>query len=72
MKMAVPALGVQVRNFGRSVKLVAWSFLGIRSEQGYRQDLAKVNPLHVMLAGVLGALLLVILLIGLVSWVVAK
>lgn len=56
----------------RSIKLVAWSFLGIRSKQGYQQDLAKVNPLHVMLVGVVAALLLVGLLIGLVYWVVAK
>ena len=56
----------------RSVKLVAWSFVGIRSKQGYQQDLAKVNPLHVMLVGVVAVLLLVGLLIGLVNWVVAK
>ena len=51
---------------------MAWSFLGIRSKQGYQQDLAKVNPLHVLLVGVVAALILVGLLIGLVNWVVAK
>lgn len=51
---------------------MAWSFLGIRSKQGYQNDLAKVNPLHVILVAVLGVLLLVGLLIGLVNWVVAK
>jgi hypothetical protein len=59
-------------SFVRSIKLVAWSFLGIRSKQGYQQDLAKVNPLHVMLVGVVAALLLVVSLIVLVNWVVAK
>nr|WP_315464783.1 DUF2970 domain-containing protein [uncultured Rhodoferax sp.] len=53
-----------------SVKLVAWSFLGIRSKQGYQDDLAKVNPLHVVLVGIVGALLLVIGLISLAKWVV--
>jgi Protein of unknown function (DUF2970) len=60
------------RDFFRSVKLVAWSFLGIRSNKGYQQDLARVNPLHVVFVGVVAALLLVVSLIGLVNWVVAK
>lgn len=67
----VPASG-RSESFLRSIKLVAWSFLGIRSKAGYQQDLAKVNPLHVMLVGVVAALLLVVSLIGLVNWVVAK
>ncbi|WP_294768402.1 DUF2970 domain-containing protein [uncultured Rhodoferax sp.] len=56
----------------RSVKLVAWSFLGIRSNKGYRDDLAKVNPLHVVLVGLIGAVLLVVGLISLAKWVVAS
>jgi len=58
-------------SFLRSVKLVAWSFLGIRSNKGYRDDLAKVNPLHVVLVGLVGAVLLVVGLISLAKWVVA-
>ena len=60
------------QSFLRSVKLVAWSFLGIRSKQGYQQDLEKVNPLHVILVALVAVLLLVGFLIGLASWVVAK
>jgi hypothetical protein len=56
----------------RSMKLVAWSFLGIRSRAGYQDDLAKVNPMHVVLVGIVGALLIVVGLISLVNWVVAK
>lgn len=59
-------------SFLRSVKLVAWSFLGIRSSSGYREDLSKVNPMHVVLVGLIGALLLVVGLIGLVKWVVGS
>jgi hypothetical protein len=59
-------------SFLRSIKLVAWSFMGIRSNSEYQQDLAKVNPLHVVVVGIVGALLLVVSLIGLVNWVVAK
>ena len=56
----------------RSVKLVAWSFLGIRSKAAYQDDLAKVSPMHVVAVGLVGALLLVVGLISLVNWVVAK
>ena len=59
-------------SFLRSIKLVAWSFLGIRSRAGYQDDLAKVNPTHVVLVGLIGALLLVLGLITLATWVVAK
>lgn len=63
---------VQKASFARSVKLVAWSMLGIRSRKGYQDDLARVNPLHVVLVGFVAVLLMVVSLIGLVNWVVAK
>ena len=56
----------------RSIKLVAWSFLGIRSNTEYQQDLARVSPLHVVAVGLVGVLMLVVGLIALVNWVVAK
>ena len=55
-----------------SVKLVAWSFLGIRSRSGYQEDLARVNPMHVLAVGLVAALLLVLGLILLATWVVGK
>ncbi|QTN27459.1 DUF2970 domain-containing protein [Rhodoferax sp. AJA081-3] len=55
----------------RSIKLVAWSFLGIRSKSGYQDDLSKVNPLHVLVVALVGVLLLIVGLISLVNWVVA-
>jgi hypothetical protein len=63
--------GVKKNSALRSIKLVAWSFLGIRSRSGYQEDLARVNPLHVVAVGIVGALLLVVGLVGLVNWVVA-
>lgn len=56
----------------RSVRLVAWSFLGIRGKQQYQEDLARVNPMHVVAVGLVGVLFLVGGLIALVNWVVAK
>lgn len=59
-------------SFWRSVKLVAWSFLGIRSKGAYQEDLSKVNPMHVVVVALVAVLLMVVGLIGLVNWVVAK
>jgi Protein of unknown function (DUF2970) len=56
----------------RSLKTVAWSFIGIRSSAGFQEDVAKVNALHVLLAGVITVLVLVVSLIGLATWVVGK
>lgn len=59
-------------SFMHSIKLVAWSFVGIRSKKGYQDDLSRVNPLHVVLVGIVSVLIIVVGLIGLVNWVVTK
>jgi hypothetical protein len=58
--------------FWRSVKMVAWSFLGIRKNSEYQKDLARVNPLHIIAVAIGGVLIFVVSLVILVNWVVAK
>ena len=58
-------------SFLRSLRLVAWGFLGVRKNSEYQRDLAQVNPYQVILAGIIGVLLLVLLLVGLVNWAVS-
>ena len=58
--------------FGRSIKMVAWSFFGIRKNSEYQQDLASANPLHIILAAFAGVVVLVVALVVLVNWVVLK
>ena len=58
-------------SFLRSLRLVAWGFLGVRKNSEYERDLAQVNPFHVILVGIIGVLLLVLLLVGLVNWAVS-
>ena len=57
-------------SFARSIKMVAWSFLGIRKNSEYQQDLASVNPLHIIVVAIGGVLILVVGLVLLVNWVV--
>jgi Protein of unknown function (DUF2970) len=54
-----------------TVKAVLWGFLGVRRHADYQSDIAKLNPIHIMVVGVLMALLFVLTLILLVNWVVA-
>jgi uncharacterized membrane protein YidH (DUF202 family) len=54
-----------------TVKAVLWGFLGVRRQADYQEDIAKLNPLHIIAVGVLMAFLFVLALIFLVNWVVA-
>jgi hypothetical protein len=57
-------------SFLQTVKAVAWSFLGIRKRAGYETDVQKLNPVHVIIAGILGALAFILALVAMVRWVV--
>ncbi len=51
---------------------VAWSFFGVRRSANSAQDVARLNPVHVIIAGLIGAALFVAVLVLLVSWVVGS
>ena len=59
-------------SFWRSIKVVAWSFFGIRKSSESQEDMARVNPFHIIVVGIVGAVIFVLGLIALVNWVVAK
>ncbi len=52
-----------------TVKAVAWSFVGIRKNSDYRNDLASLNPLHIVLVAIVAVVLMVVGLAALVHWV---
>ncbi len=56
----------------RSVRVVAWSFFGIRKGSESQEDMARVNPFHIIGVGIAAAALFVVGLVILVNWVVAK
>jgi hypothetical protein len=56
-------------SFLRSVKTVAWSFLGIRKRSSFEQDLDRVHPLHVIAVALVGVVLFVGGLALVVHWV---
>lgn len=56
-------------SFARTVRAVLWSFLGIRRRSGLEDDMKRLNPLHVVVVGLLLAALFVGGLIALVHWI---
>jgi hypothetical protein len=59
-------------SFGATVKAVLWSFFGVRKKSDFEEDAQNLNPLHVIIAGVIAAILFVFALLTLVKMVVAK
>ena len=67
----VPASAVRRKgSLLRTVRAVAWAFLGLRKGSEYQKDLESINPLHIIAVALLGFLLLVLSLIAVVKWVV--
>jgi len=59
-------------SFVQTVRAVAWSFFGVRRGADYEKDVARLNPVHVIIAGVIGALLFVLVLVLLVQWIIGS
>jgi hypothetical protein len=58
-------------SFRRTVKAVAWSFLGIRQNRASQEDMARLNPVHIIVIALVAVALFVGALVALVHWVAA-
>lgn len=56
--------------FGQTARAVLWSFFGVRRKADYEKDATQLNPVHVIIAGLLAAALFIALLIIVVNLVV--
>ena len=56
----------------RTVKAIAWSFVGLRSRSDYEEDVKNLNPLHIIAVGLVGIFVFVAVLVLLVNWAVAR
>lgn len=59
-------------SFGATMKAVFWSFFGIRKRADYEKDSASLNPVHVIVAGLIGVLLFIGVLVLLVRFAVSQ
>lgn len=77
--MSAPQPGSDLReavarpaSFVQTAKAVAWSFFGVRKQAGYERDVQQLNPVHVIMAGLVAAALFVVSLLLIVRWVVGS
>lgn len=59
-------------SFAQTMKAVAWSFFGVRKSRDYEHDVAHLNPVHVIIAGVVGAVAFIGVLVLTVNWIIAS
>jgi hypothetical protein len=52
------------------IKAVFWSFFGIRRRAEYEKDAVALKPVQVIIAGIVGAILLVVSLVTLVQFII--
>jgi Protein of unknown function (DUF2970) len=59
-------------SFLLTIKAVAWSFLGIRKGAGYEEDVEKLNPVHVLVAGLIAGIVFVLTILFFVRWIISS
>lgn len=57
-------------SFAQTAKAVLWSFFGVRRRANYEQDAQNLNPVHVILMGLVAAGLFIAILIFIIKFVV--
>ncbi len=57
-------------SFGQTIKAVGASFFGVRGSRAHQADVTRLNPLHVIIAGVVLAVVFVLTLLFVVRMVI--
>lgn len=58
-------------NFIQTLKAIAWAMFGVRKGTGYQEDIEKLNPVHLGVAGLLFGVLFVVSLVTIVGLVLS-
>ncbi len=58
--------------FLQTLSAVLWSFFGVRKGKNHSEDMQKLNPVHVIVVGLLAAAAFVLGLLALVNYVVGS
>ena len=59
-------------NFFQTLKAVLWAMFGVRKGAGYDEDVSKLNPVHLVIAGLLAGVIFVLVLVFIVRWAVSS
>ncbi len=60
---------VSHRSFGATLLAIAWSFIGLRRKSDFDRDVGGLNPIYVLIAGLLGTALFIGVLLMIVTLV---
>jgi hypothetical protein len=58
--------------FGATMRAVFWSFFGVRKRKDYEHDAANLNPVHLIIAALVGVLIFIGILVLVVHIAVSK
>ena len=58
-------------NFFQTLRAVLWAMFGVRRGAGWREDVARLNPVYVIVIGLLFGVVFVTSLVFLAGWVVS-
>jgi len=61
-----------VAGFLKSMRAVFWAFLGVRKSRGHSEDMASLTFVHVIIAGVVGVIIFMTILLLIVKAVLAN
>ena len=59
-------------SFTQTLRAVGWSFFGVRKSAEHEKDVSQLNPVHVVIAAVIGVAVFVTALMLLVRWVLSS
>ncbi|HEY9281609.1 MAG TPA: DUF2970 domain-containing protein [Eoetvoesiella sp.] len=59
-------------NFFQTLKAVAWGFFGVRKGKGYSEDIERLNPVHLIIAGLIATIVFVVGLVMIAKWFIAN
>ncbi len=63
-------LKAQRGSFLATLQAVLWSFFGVRRSDRHDEDMKTLNPVHVIIVGIMAAVVFVLTLIAIVKMVV--
>ncbi|NLY64124.1 MAG: DUF2970 domain-containing protein [Alcaligenaceae bacterium] len=58
-------------SFFQTLKAILWGFLGIRKGASYHEDISKLNPVHIIIAGIIGVLIFIFVLVMVARWAIS-
>lgn len=59
-------------NFFQTLRAVLWAMFGVRKGAGWREDVSRLNPVYVILIGIIFCIIFVTSLVLIAGWFVSS